>query len=119
MNEPNNYYILEIKGKDVRQTSTERKFFSVDGMFLQIVDVPLENVLQAAKRQDLDDKAILEAHRDWEAKFMQGEYKAKLKIESSWQKLTNGKDALLWQANIPESATGIVKKQVYLTLVTG
>jgi len=88
-NEPNNHYILEIKGKDVRQTSTERKFFSVDGMFLQIVDVPLENVLQAAKRQDLDDKAILEAHRDWEAKFMEGEYKAKLKIESSWQKVPN------------------------------
>jgi uncharacterized protein involved in high-affinity Fe2+ transport len=118
-NVPNNYYILEIKGKDVRQTSTDRKFFSVDGMFLQIVDVSLENVLQAAKRQDLDDKAILEAHRDWEAKFMEGEYKAKLKIESSWQKVPNGNDALLWQASVPESAKGNVKKQVYLTVVKG
>lgn len=118
-NQPNNYYILEIKGKDVRQTSTDRKVFSVDGMFLQVVDAPIENFLQAAKRQGLDDKAILEAHRDWEAKFLDGEYKAKLKIESSSQKLTSGKEALLWAASVPETVKTNVKKQVYLTLVKG
>lgn len=118
-NQPNNYYILEIKGKDVRQTSTDRKLFSVDGMFLQIVDAPIENVLQAAKRQNLDDKAVLEAHRDWEAKFLESEFKATLKIESSWQKLTSGKDALLWQASVPESTKGNVRKQVYMTVVQG
>ena len=116
-NQPNNYYILEIKGKDVRQASTEHKFFSVDGMFLQIADVPIENFLQARKKQNLDDKAILESHREWEAKYMEGEYKAKLGIESSWQKLTNGKDALLWLASVPEGAKTNVKKQVYLTVV--
>lgn len=118
-NQPNNYYVLEIKGKDVRQTSTERKFFSVDGMFLQIVDVPIADVLQTANRQKPEDKAILEAHRDWEAKFLEGEYKEKLKIESSWQKLSNGKDALLWQASVPESIKTNVKKQVYLSVVQG
>jgi hypothetical protein len=118
-NQPNNYYLLEIKGKDVRQTSTDRKVFSVDGMFLQIVDAPIENFLEAAKRQGLDDKAILEAHRDWEAKFLDSEFKAKLKIESSWQKLGNGKDVLFWQASVPEGAKTNVKKQVYLTLVKG
>lgn len=116
-NQPNNYYILEIKGKEVRQTSTDRKIFSVDGMFLQIVDASTKDFLQAGERQKLDDKAILEAHRDWEAKFMEGEYKEKLEIESSWQKLTNGKDALLWQATVPESAKSNVKKQAYLTVV--
>ena len=118
-NQPNNYYILEIKGKDVRQTSTERKVFSIDGMFLQIVDAPIENFLQAAQRQKLDDKAILDTHRDWEVKFLESEYKAKLEIESSWQKLTNGKDALLWLASVPETAKTNVKKQMYLTLVKG
>ena len=118
-NQRNNYYILEIKGKDVRQTSTERKFFSVDGMFLQIVDAPIDNVVEAAKKPSLDDKAILEAHRDWEAKYLEEEYKAKLEITSSWQKLSNGKDALLWGATLPETAKGNVKKQVYLTMVKG
>lgn len=118
-NQPNNYYVLEIKGKDVRQTSTDRKLFSVDGMFLQIVDAPIDNILPAANRQKLDDKAILEAHRDWEAKFLESEYKAQLKIESSWQKLSNGKDALLWQASVPETANTNVRKQVYLTVVQG
>ncbi len=118
-NQPKNYYVLEIKGKDVRQTSTDRKLFNVDGMFLQIIDAPIENVIQAEKRQNLDDKAILEAHRDWEAKFMEGEYKTKLEVASSWRKLTNGKDALLWQVSVPESARSNVRKQVYLTMVQG
>jgi len=116
-NQPNNYYVLEIKGKDVRQTSNERKFFSVDGMFLQIVDAPVTDFVQAGTK--LDDKAILTAHRDWETQFMESSYKAKLKVESSWQKLTNGKDALLWLATVPENTPGNVKKQVYLTVVQG
>lgn len=118
-NQPNNYYILEIKGKDVRQTSTERKFFSVDGMFLQIVDAPVKDIIQAANGQKLADKSILEAHRDWETRFLETEYKGKLKTESSWQKLTNGKDALLWQIGVPENAKSNVRKQVYLSLVQG
>jgi hypothetical protein len=118
-NQPNNYYVLEIKGKDVRQTSTERKFFSVDGMFLQIVDAPVNDIIRAANGQKLPDKAVLEAHRNWEANFLEREYKEKLKIESSWQKLSNGKDALLWHAGVPESAKTNVRKQVYLSLVQG
>lgn len=118
-NEPNNYYILEINGRDVKQASTERKFFSVDGMFLQIVDASIKDFVQPAQRQSLDDKAILEAHRDWETKFLEGEYKAKLKTESSWQKLTNGKDALLWAASVPETAKTNVRKQMYLSIVKG
>ena len=118
-NQPNNYYVLEIKGKDVRQTSTERKLFSVDGKFLQVVDAAVANIIQAAGGQKLPDKAVLEAHRDWETKFLESEYKSKLKIESSWQKLTNGKDALWWMATVPESIKTNVKKQVYLTVVQG
>lgn len=117
-NQPNNYYVLEIKGKDVKQASSDRKFFSVDGMFLQIVDAAIKDFLQA-NGQKPDDKVILEAHRDWEAKFLENQYKAKVPMESSWQKLTNGKDALLWWASVPETANTNVKKQVYLTVVQG
>ena len=118
-NQPNNYYVLEIRGKDVRQTSTERKLFSVDGKFLQVVEAAVAPIIQAAGGQKLPDKAVLEAHRDWETKFLESEYKSKLKIESSWQKLANGKDALWWMATVPESIKTNVKKQVYLTVVQG
>lgn len=118
-NQPKNYYILEIKGKDVRQTSTDRKVFNVDGLFLQIVDASIDNFLHVPGGQKAADKSILEAHRDWEAKFLESEYKAKLAIESSWQKLSSGKDALWWQATLPETAKTNVKKQVYLTIVNG
>jgi hypothetical protein len=118
-NAPNNYYMLEIKGKNVRQISTERVQFRVDGMFLQILTASTKDFLKDAQRQKLDDRAILEAHRDWEVKFMEGEYKEKLKVESSWHKLSNGKAALAWQIIVPESARSNVKKQTSLTLVKG
>jgi hypothetical protein len=118
-NEEKNHYTLEIKGDEVRQTSTERKFFAVDGMFLQIVDASIGEFLEAGKRQTTDDRAILEAHRDWEVRFMEGEYGEKLKVESSWQKLQNGKDALWWQIEVPKRAGTNVTKQISLTTVNG
>jgi hypothetical protein len=113
------HYTLEIRGKNVRQTSTERKFFSVDGMFLQIVEAQTSNFVEDAQRQKMSDKVILEMHRDWELKYLEGEYKEKLKVESSWQKLSNGKDALLWHVDVPQSTGSNVKKQIYLTVLPG
>ncbi len=116
-NAPGNYYTLKIDGNDVRQTSTEQIQFSVDGIFLQVVTPTIKSFLK--DRANLDAKAILAAHRDWEANFLEGEYKAKLKIESFPQKLATGEEALLWQFDLPKSAGGNVKKQTYLTLVKG
>lgn len=118
-NAPNNYYTIEIKGNNVRQISSQRVQFNVDGMFLQILNAPVKDFLEDAVRQKVDDRGILEAHRDWEMKFMETEYKEKLKVESSWQKLSNGKEALAWQFDVPASARSNVTKQVSLTLVKG
>ena len=116
-NAPGNYYTLRIEGNDVRQTSTEQIQFSVDGVFLQVVTPTIKSFLK--DREKLDAKTILAAHRDWEANYLEGEYKEKLKIESFPQKLANGEEALLWQFDLPKSAGGNVKKQTYLTLVKG
>lgn len=116
-NELGNYYTLKIDGSDVRQTSTQQIQFSVDGVFLQVITPTIKSFLK--DREKLDAKAILAAHRDWEANYLEGEYKEKLKIESFPQKLANGQEALLWQFDLPKSAGGNVKKQTYLTLVKG
>jgi hypothetical protein len=118
-NEPNNWYTIEIKGTDVRQTSTARKTFTVDRMFLQIVTANTGKFIGEQEKRTLDERAILQAHRDWEAKYSEGSYKEKLTIESSWRKLDNGKDALLWTFKVPESARTSVKKEIYLTVVKG
>jgi hypothetical protein len=120
-NATNNHYMIEITGKEVRQTSTERVQFNVDGMFLQILTAPISDFIQFKSENDQAKagRAILEAHRDWEVKFMEGDYKEKLKVESSWQKLSNGKDALVWAIAVPESSHSNVKKQLSLTLVKG
>ena len=118
-NEPDNWYTLEIPAESVTRTSNTRKVFSVDGMLLQIVTTGTNKFLGERAREALDDKAMLEAHRDWEAKDSEQSYMTKLTIESSWQKLTNGKDALLWKFNVPASADTGLKKEVYLTLVKG
>lgn len=116
-NETGNYYTLQVTGADVRQTSTEQIQFSVDGAFLQVVTPEIKNFLK--DRQKLDTKAILTAHRDWEANFLNEQYKEKVKVESFPQKLANGEEALLWQIDVPKSAKSNVKKQTYLTLVKG
>jgi len=118
-NDSDNWYTLEIKGSDVRLTSTKPRVFNVDGMFLQVVSAKISKFLGEQEKRPADEKTILQAHRDWEAKYAQGSYTEKLVIESSWQKLDNGKDALLWKYNVPEGNKTNVKKQIYLTVVKG
>jgi hypothetical protein len=118
-NDPDNWYTLEIKGSDVRPTSTKPKVFNVDGMFLQVVTAKISKFLGEQEKRAADEKTILQAHRDWEAKYAQGNYQEKLVIESSVRKLDNGKDALLWKYNVPEGTRTNVKKQIYLTVVKG
>lgn len=116
-NEPGNFYTLKVDGNDVRQLPTEQIQFNVDGMPLQVVTPTIKSFLK--DREKADAKAVLAAHRDWEAKYLEGQYKEKLKIESFPQKLPNGEEALLWQIDVPKSAKSNVKKQTYLTTVKG
>jgi hypothetical protein len=118
-NEPNNWFTLEIPGRDVRQTSSTRRVFNVDGMLLQIVTASRNKFLNEKEKPTPDEKTILQAHRDWEVKYSQESYNEELDIESSWQKLASGKNALLWKFNVPESAKSDVKKEIYLTLLKG
>ncbi len=117
-NEEGNWYTLEIPGESVTQFAP-RKAFMVDGLLLQIVTTRLDRFLPANALQPPGDRAILEAHRDWEAKASEESYKTKLAIESSWHKLTNDKEALLWKFNVSDKPDSVVKKELYLTAVKG
>lgn len=117
--EPDNYYTLEIRGKDVRQASTEQVYFNVDGMFLQILTVSIDKFLGDPKNIKLNERAILTAHQDWEFKYLEETYKEKLTKQSAWQKREGGGEALAWQINVPASAKSNVTKQLFLTSVKG
>jgi len=116
-NEEGNNYTLRIDGADVRQISTEDIRFSVDGIFLQVFTPTVKSFLK--DKPITDARAILAAHRDWEAAYLEGEYKSKLAVESFPQKLANGEEALVWQVDVSASANSDVKKQTYLTVVKG
>jgi hypothetical protein len=118
-NEPNNNYTIEIKGNDIRPVPDRPFLFFVDGKFLQMKTVAKKDFLKKAQMKDLDDKAILTAHRDWEAQYLGGVFKQTLKIDSLWQKLTNGMDALWWNFEMPRNEKGQAKKQVYLIISKG
>lgn len=118
-NEPNNNYTIEIKGNDIRPVPDQRLLFFVDGKFLQMKTVGKKDFLKKAQMKDLDDKAILTTHRDWEAQYLGGVFKETLKIDSSWQKLANGMDALWWSFEMPAKDKGQAKKQVYLIISKG
>ena len=117
--EPDNFYTLEIRGKDVQRKSGGPVMFSVDGKMLQILTVPIEKFLGDPKNIKLNERAILTAHQDWEFKYLEETYKEKLTRQSSWQKREGGGEALAWDINVPASAKSNVTKQVFLTAVKG
>ena len=113
-------FTLSIKGKDIRPLNDPNNiFFTVDGLVFQIQSLPISNFAPDARKNKLDDKSILLAHRDWESKFIEDELlHSKLTLKSSSEKLSSGIDALLWQFDLPEKLKNPdAKTQMYLTVV--
>jgi hypothetical protein len=123
-NKPDVHFTLAIKGKDVRPlNSTERVFFNVDGIVVQVQSVAISEFMKDATKQKPDDRSVLMAHRDWESQFLQSSLLGKkINVQTVPQKLDDGKEALLWKFDMPEMPEGVhttAKEQVYLTMVSG
>ncbi|HWP52438.1 MAG TPA: hypothetical protein VNK07_00090 [Candidatus Binatia bacterium] len=118
-NEPNNNYTIEVKGNDIRPFADSPLIFYVDKKILQIKTVAKKEFVNNLETAGLDDKSILIAHRDWEVKYLSSLFKQSLKIDSAWQKLTNGVDALLWNFEMPSNGNSQAKKQVFLVISKG
>ncbi len=113
-------FTLLIKGNEIRPMDTsDNIFFSVDGLPFQIQSLPISNFAPDARKNQLDNKAILFAHRDWEAKFIAEELlHHKLTVQTSVVKLTNSSEALIWQFDVPKEVGGDARKQLYVTVVS-
>lgn len=112
------YFSLAVKGKEIKPLDDpDHIFFSVDGRVLQIQLAAINNFAPDAKVKQLNDKAILAAHRDWEAKYIEDLLHGKLTVRTFNTKLSNGSDALMWQFDMPEGMNAEAQKQLYLTLV--
>ena len=112
------YFTLAFKGKEIKPLQDpDHIFFSVDGQVLQIQTAALNNFAPDAKEKKLEDKTILVAHRDWEAKYIEDLIHTKLAVRTFNTKLSNGRDALMWQFDMPEGMNTEAQKQLYLTLV--
>jgi len=113
-------FTLLVKGNEIRPMDTsDNIFFSVDGLPFQIQSLPISNFAPDVRKNKLDDKAILFAHRDWEAKFIAEELlHHKLTVQTSVVKLTNSSEALIWQFDVPKEVGGDARKQLYVTVVS-
>lgn len=112
------YLRLAIRGKAIKPLDDpEHIFFSVDGRPLQIQLAAISSFAPDAKEKKLDDKAILAAHRDWEAKYIEDLVKSNLAVRTFNTKLSDGRDAIMWQFDMPEGMKAESQKQLYLTLV--
>jgi hypothetical protein len=117
-NEQGLYFSLLIKGTDVKPLEDpEHIFFNVDGRVLQIQRTAIKNFAPDANEKKLNDKAILAAHRDWEAKYLEELIHSKLTVRTFNARLSNGSDASMWQFDMPEGINSVAQKQLYLTLV--
>jgi hypothetical protein len=117
-NQPGLSFSILVRGKEVKPLNDpEHIFFSVDGRVLQIQLAGIINFAPDAKEKKLDDKAILAAHRDWEAKYIEGLLHSKLTVRTFNTKLSNSGDAMMWQFDMPKETNAEAQKQLYLTLV--
>ncbi len=112
------YFSLSVRGKEITPLNDpEHIFFNVDGRVLQIQLAAINNFAPDVKEKKLDDKAILAAHRDWEAKYLEDFLHSKLAVRTFNAKLSNSNDALIWQFDMPPAMNTEAQKQLYLTLV--
>ncbi len=119
-NRPGMSFTLNIKGNNIQPMDAgENVFFKVDGLTLQIQSLPLKNFAPHARKNKLDDKAILNAHRDWETKFIEDKLlKKKISVVTSSEKLSNGIEALIWEYEMPEGFKNPdAHKQMYVSVV--
>lgn len=117
-NQPNDYFTLEIKGKKILPLdSTEDIFFNVDGIVLQVQSVAVDEFLKEAGKVGESPQSILEAHKDWETRFIQDSLHRKLKVQSSALGLKDGSEALLWKFDMPKGIKSDAKRQLYLSVV--
>jgi hypothetical protein len=117
-NQPGLSFSILLKGKEIKPLNDpEHIFFSVDGRVLQIQLAGIINFAPDAKEKKLDDKAILAAHRDWEAKYIEELIHSKITVRTFNTKLSNGGDAMIWQFDMPKEMNAEAQKQLYLTLV--
>lgn len=113
------YFTLTLKGKTIKPLDDPAHiFFMVDDRVLQIQLASIKEFAPDAKEKKLDDKAILAAHRDWEAKYIEELVHSKLKVRTFNAKLSSGSDASMWQFDMPEGMNAESKKQLYLTVVS-
>jgi hypothetical protein len=111
-------FTLSLKGREIKPLNEpEHIFFEVDGLVFQIQLASINEFAPDARKQKLDDKLILAAHRDWEAKFLEGLLNTKLNVQSVNLRLANDRDALLWHFDMPEGMNADAKRQMYLAVV--
>lgn len=117
-NAHNLYFTLLLKGKEIKPfDDPEHIFFSVDGKVLQIQLSSIANFAPDAKEKKLSERAILAAHRDWESKFIGDMLHSSVRVQTFNAKLSNGKEATMWQFDMPEALRAEATKQLYLTLI--
>jgi len=118
-NRPDLHFTLTIKGTDISPLNDPNHiFFKVDGKVLQIQMASVSEFAANAKEKKLDDKSILAAHRDWEAKFLEGVLQSKVKVQLISANLSNVSEVSAWQFDMPENLNAEAKKQIYVSVVT-
>jgi hypothetical protein len=116
-NEPGNYYTIELKAKEI-QALQNPLWFKLDGKFFQMLAAGKREFLKDEKTAD--DKAVLIAHEKWESDYLMGLIGRKFDVKSSWTKLANGHDALMWSYDMPKiDERQTVLRQLYLTTIKG
>jgi hypothetical protein len=120
---PGNEFTLEVKGEDVSAGLLDpqgRLFFKTGGIYMTVQPAMISEFVKPAEAGQMDTLAILKAHMDWEARYVEIKIVGKkLDVKAMPQKLPGGRDALLWEYEVPNGVASPFKRMVYLTVRNG
>ncbi|MEK7950463.1 hypothetical protein [Luteolibacter soli] len=114
---PDCRFTVEIPGDSVKAMDNPDNFFlNVGGIVFQIQTTTAAEVL-GKKAANVAPKELLQAHRDWEEKYIEKLTKSDLTIESEFVSLRDGTNALSWSYAMPKGVDTQISRQIYLTRV--
>ncbi len=107
------YFSMHVPGNQFKGMGQHGTYFKVDGMFLQVQSTGINEFWPDAKV--IDPAAILVAHRDWEAAFLQRAAGVAMKLNSRPGKLNDGTPVLFWEMAPTKVRAGMPTSQLFVT----
>lgn len=98
-NYPQNYFYLQLNGKDKRSTDNEN-FFVIDNNLVQVKTLNKKKFINEAK-ENLSFPEFMNAYINWEKDYIEETFSFDTKSKVEYLKTVKGRDIAFWTYDMP------------------